>query len=174
VVVQMTLFLFLALFLVCACGQGNTTAADVNATTTADVNATTTTDTTAPPTTLAPTTAAAVLPPGCMLRPEVPSVTYQRVQITVQRDFLTTDCATFLQEVAQDMRLVDTNQLWLTGCVSGSFVGSVSVSDPNSVAIVQTYLSNVASGRCGCCGLRRCILFSSFCFPGFLRLACRA
>jgi hypothetical protein len=151
----MTLFLFLALFLACACGQGNNTAPDVNATTTTvDANATTATNTTVAPTTASPTTtpAAAVLPPGCVLRPEVPSVTYQRLQITVQRDFLTTDCGTFLQEVAQDMRLVDTNQLWLTGCVSGSFVGSVSVSDPNSVAIVQTYLSHVANGRYGRCG----------------------
>ncbi len=69
------------------------------------------------------------------------------IEVTAERDFMTTNCAVFMSDLARDMRLAGTAQLFLTGARPGSFVASVSVADPNGVGIVQQYVGNVRSGK---------------------------
>jgi hypothetical protein len=61
------------------------------------------------------TTPAAPLPPGCVLRPSTPGVVYQRLQITLEQDYMTTSCSSFLTKLANDMQLTNTAQLFLVG-----------------------------------------------------------
>jgi hypothetical protein len=59
------------------------------------------------------TTSPQVLPPGCVLnpRPTTPGATFERLVITLQQNYLTTDCGAFIRTLARDMQLQSTSQV---------------------------------------------------------------
>lgn len=86
------------------------------------------------------------LPPGCLLRPTVPNLRYERVVITLQQDFNSTNCDTFMIGLYRDMQLSSSSQLFLVDVREGSFIATVDISDPNAQGIATNFVARVSRG----------------------------